>query len=339
MTEKTAFSPEKLHSLVADALQGAGATADVAQTMAASVVRTEQLGISSHGVQYVPIYCAQLEVGKINPAAQARVVSEHPLIRIDADNGFAHPAIELGTPIMLTRATNQGIAMMTIRESYNCGVLGIHVRNMAEQGYYAFGFTNAPASIAPHGGTRPVLGTNPIAFAAPNSDGQPPLVIDQSASVIAKSEVVKHSRTGTPIPEGWALDAEGNPTTDPQAGLKGSMVPSGGYKGFNFAMVTDIMVAVLGGALLSSEASPFAGTEGGPPRTGQCFIAISAEAVTQSVGGGRSPADTLARLCSTVESAGGRVPGVAKAANLLSEIHIAQELVEKVQALAAKNHG
>ena len=103
---------------------------------------------------------------------------------------------------------------------------GLHTKRLAEAGLVGLGFTNAPASIAPSGGAKPVVGTNPFSLAVPGETG-PALLIDQSASTIAKSEVMKHAREGKPIPVGWALDADGNPTTDPNVGLKGSMAPSG----------------------------------------------------------------------------------------------------------------
>ncbi|HCE70772.1 MAG TPA: sulfolactate dehydrogenase, partial [Ruegeria sp.] len=130
-------------------------------------------------------------------------------------------------------------------------------------GLVGLGFTNAPASIAPSGGSKPVVGTNPFSLAVPGEDGEPAILIDQSASTIAKSEVMKHAREGKPIPVGWALDGEGNPTTDPEVGLKYSMAPSGGYKGVGVALLVETMAAALTGATLGIDASPFSGTAGG----------------------------------------------------------------------------
>ena len=132
-----------------------------------------------------------------------------------------------------------------------------------------------------------------------------PFLIDQSASVIAKSEVMKHAREGRPIPEGWALDPKGLPTTDPEIGLKGSMAPSGGYKGVGVALMVEIMAAAMTGATLGIDASPFSGTKGGPPKTGQFFLAI-APATTS----GGLFAERLATLVADLrEQPGARVPG------------------------------
>ncbi|PID64997.1 MAG: hypothetical protein CR977_02575 [Gammaproteobacteria bacterium] len=145
---------------------------------------------------------------------------------------------------------------------------------MAAHNLVGLGFTSAPASIAPAGGSKPVIGTNPFSLATPDGKGAVSMLIDQSSSVIAKSELVKRNNAGESIPEGWALDANGQPTTDPAAGLQGSMVPIAGYKGVGIGPLVEVMAAVLSGAVLGLNASPFAGTAGGPPNTGQLFIAI-----------------------------------------------------------------
>ena len=132
---------------------------------------------------------------------------------------------------MTEAARSQGVGVMTVHNSYNCGVLGHHAERIAEAGLLGLCFTNAPASIAPTGGKTPVIGTNPFALGVPGGDsygGDVAFVIDQSASAIAKSEIMLRNREGEAIEPGWALDADGQPTTDAAAALKGSMVPSGG---------------------------------------------------------------------------------------------------------------
>jgi (2R)-3-sulfolactate dehydrogenase (NADP+) len=241
----------------------------------ASVVAAEAEGVHSHGLARLPTYCEHARVGKIDGKARPVLDSPRPgLVRIDAKGGFAHPAIDFGLPALCEAARAQGIAALAVTNSYNCGVVGYHVERIARQGLLALGFVNAPASIAPAGGAKPVFGTNPIAFAVPRT-GREPLVLDQSSSVVAKSEIVVHQQRGEAIPLGWALDKDGNPTTDPKAALAGgSMVPSGGYKGAGLALIVEVFAAWLTGANLSIDASSFADNLGGSPRTGQFFIAI-----------------------------------------------------------------
>ncbi|WP_170763625.1 Ldh family oxidoreductase [Ruegeria lacuscaerulensis] len=275
MVETRTLTLAEIEDLAFRALVAAGTTETNARPLAVATAATEADGVASHGLAYIPIYCEHVQCGKVDGSAQPTLSQPRPgVVNVDAATGFAHSAIDLGFEALICAARGQGIAALAIRNSYNCGVLGYHTFRLAQAGLVGLGFTNAPASIAPSGGAKPVVGTNPFSIAAPGTDGQPALLIDQSASTIAKSEVMKHAREGKPIPVGWALDEDGNPTTDPNVGLKGSMAPSGGYKGVGIALLTEIMAAALTGATLGLNASPFSGTAGGPPRTGQFFIAI-----------------------------------------------------------------
>ena len=296
---------QEIETLAYDALLAAGAAPHQAKPVAAATAETEAMGVSSHGLAYIPIYVEHLRCGKVNGQAIPSVTTPKPgVIIADAANGFAHPAIDLGFEALVPAAKAQGIACLAIKESYNCGVLGCHTAILAKHGLLALGFTNAPASIAPSGGATPVVGTNPISIAAPGPNG-PDVLIDQSSSAIAKSEVMKHAREGKPIPLGWALDTEGAPTTDPDAGLKGSMAPAGGYKGVGLALIVELMAAAMTGAVLGKDASPFSGPVGGPPATGQFFIAIDPSA---TAGGAFS--DRLAALVGAIRAQNGaRMPG------------------------------
>jgi len=276
MTDTETLTLDQIEDLAFRALTAAGTTPDNARPLAKATAGTEADGVASHGLAYIPIYCEHVACGKVNGAAMP--VLSHPrpaYLSVDAATGFAHSAIDLGFEKLVPLAKEQGIAALGIQNSYNCGVLGYHTARLAAAGLVGLGYTNAPASIAPSGGARPVVGTNPFSIAVPGADGaDPAILIDQSASTIAKSEVMKHAREGKPIPLGWALDADGTPTTDPDIGLKGSMAPSGGYKGVGVALMVETMAAALSGGQLGIHAAPFSGTAGGPPRTGQFFIAI-----------------------------------------------------------------
>ena len=281
MTETRTLSLAEIEELSFNALVAAGTSEENARPLAVATAATEADGVASHGLAYIPIYCEHVQCGKVDGQARPVLAKPRPgVITVDAATGFAHAAIEVGFKALIPAARTQGIAALAIRNSYNCGVLGYHTHQLAQAGLVGLGFTNAPASIAPSGGSKPVVGTNPFSIAAPGTDGQPALLIDQSASTIAKSEVMKHAREGKSIPVGWALDPDGNPTTDPNVGLKGSMAPSGGYKGVGVALLTEVLAAALTGATLGIHASPFSGTAGGPPKTGQFFIAIDASATS-----------------------------------------------------------
>jgi len=329
----TRLSAADIETLAFDALRAAGAPANAAGSVARSVVHAEAHGIASHGLAYVPIYCEHLRCGKVRREARPVVERTRPgLIRVDADCGFAHPAIDLGFVSLVPAAREQGIAACAVRNSYNCGVLAFHTNRLAREGLLALGFTHAPASIAPTGGNRPLVGTNPIAMAVPDGNGGIAFSIDQSASVIAKSEIMKHKREGKPIPDHWAFDAEGNPTTDPGTALDGSMAPSGGYKGVGIALIVETLAAAAAGAVLSREASPFAGPAGGPPRTGQFFIAIDTRASSGGVFNQR-----IATLVEAIgEQPGARLPGARRGdafeRTSRGGVEVADELIERIRA-------
>lgn len=334
MTETETLTLDAIEDLAHRALVGAGASSENAAPVAKATAMTEADGIASHGLAYVPVYSEHVKSGKVDGQAKPAIARPRPaVLTVDAATGFAHPAIELGFAQLVPLARAQGVAVLAIRNSYNCGVLGYHTERLAQAGLLGIGFTNAPASIAPLGGARPVLGTNPFSVAAPGLDGQVELLIDQSASTIAKSEVIRHARDGKPIPEGWVLDSEGRPTTDPDAGLSGSMVPSGGYKGVGVALMVELMAAAMTGATLGIDASPFSGPKGGPPRTGQFFIAADPDATSNGLFSAR-----LAALTNAFRDIGtARLPGDRRRAlRQLSKTHgvaVNRATLEKVKAL------
>ncbi|MDH3263406.1 MAG: Ldh family oxidoreductase [Paracoccaceae bacterium] len=327
---------DEVEALAAAALTGAGASGASAAAVARSTRLAERDGIRSHGLIYVPVYAEHVACGKVDGRASPTVERPRPsAIRVDAATGFAHPAIEAGLPELFAAARETGVAAMTIHNSYNCGVLGHHAERIAEAGLLGLCFTNAPASIAPVGGNAPVIGTNPFALGVPGTGGEAALVIDQSASVVAKSEIMLRSRKGEPLEPGWALDAEGAPTTDPATALKGSMAPAGGYKGFGIGLVAELFAACLSGATLGKDASPFSGTAGGPPRTGQCFLALDPAGFS-----GAAFQERVGSLLAAIEAQeGARLPGMRRRANRArieaEGITADADLVERIRSLAA----
>ncbi|UWR06343.1 Ldh family oxidoreductase [Ruegeria sp. B32] len=336
MPETRTLSLAEIEDLSLRALMAAGTSEDNARPLAVATAATEADGVASHGLAYIPIYCEHVQCGKVDGRAQPVMSAPKPgVVVVDAATGFAHPAIDLGFDALIPAARGQGIAALAIRNSYNCGVLGYHTYRLAQAGLVGLGFTNAPASIAPSGGSRPVVGTNPFSLAVPGADGQPAVLIDQSASTIAKSEVMKHAREGKPIPVGWALDPDGNPTTDPAVGLMGSMAPSGGYKGVGVALLTEVMAAALTGATLGIHASPFSGTVGGPPKTGQFFIAIDPGATA-----GSGFAASIAELAEAIRyQEGARLPGDGRRAKRLQAsqdgVGVSVATLDKIHAILA----
>lgn len=333
MTDSVTMTPEEIEALAAETLETAGARPGNARPLARAIAAAEREGIASHGLMYLPIYAEHLRCGKVDGQAEPAVTRPRQgTVCVDAGTGFAHTAIDTGFAELIPLARELGVAALAIRNSYNCGVLGYHTARLAVEGLVGLGFTNAPASIAPVGGRRPVIGTNPFSLAVPDDSGGAAILIDQSASVVAKSEVIKHAREGRPIPEGWALDPDGQATRDAALGLKGSMAPSGGYKGVGIGLLTEVMAAALTGASLGIDAAPFSGTKGGPPRTGQFFLAIDPAATAGSTFAGR----ISALVDAITEQPGARLPGQGRrAARKHSDragITVSAALIERIRS-------
>jgi len=326
---------EQVSELTLKALTASQTSAHNADSVARSLVAAEAEGLHSHGLMRLPAYCEHALCGKVDGHAVPRVDQRAPAaIEVDAACGFAHPAIDAGLLALMPAARAAGIAALAVRNSYNAGVLGYHVERLAGEGLIGVAFVNSPAAIAPWGGTRPLFGTNPIAFAAPRADG-PPVVIDQSSSVIARGEVMLKAREGKPIPDTWGLNSEGMPTTDPRAVLTGgSMAPSGGYKGVGLALMVEILAAALTGASLSFDASSLADNEGGPPRIGQFFIAVDPAAFSA-----RGFADRMQALCSAIAAQpGARLPGqrrqAARARTAKEGVRVGRKLYDDIAGRA-----
>jgi (2R)-3-sulfolactate dehydrogenase (NADP+) len=276
-----------------------------AASVARALVAAEADGLKGHGLSRVPTYAAQAKAGKVDGFAEPIASRPKPaVVAVDAAYGFAFPALDLAVSALPEAVRGQGIAAASIRRSHHCGAAGHPVERLAQEGLVALLFANTPAAIAPWGGSRGVFGTNPIAFACPLPDASP-IVVDLSLSKVARGNILAAKQRGEPIPEGWALDAAGRPTTDPDAALKGTMLPLGDGKGTALALMVELLAAGLTGAAYAAEASSFLDAEGGPPGTGQLVLALE----PQAFGGG----DALTRfgaLARMIEvQPGARLPG------------------------------
>lgn len=328
----TELSQDQALDLAIKTLTSSGATEENALPLAKGIIQAELDGIKSHGFHYLPIYCLHLSCNKVKGDARPKTNHKSNVaLSVNADNGFAHRAISIGFKDLIPAAKENGIASLGISNSYNCGVLGYHTKKIAEEKLIGIGFTNAPASIAPLGGIKPVIGTNPFSVAI-NNQGSVKILIDQSASVIAKSEIAVRAKSGESIPTGWAFGPDGKDTTDPSIALKGTMAPSGGYKGFGVGLFVEIMAACLTGSNLGIEASSFADNTGGPPGTGQFFIAINPDKFSD---GFENKISSLVNAVETQE--GTRIPGSKRMNNAElnsnAAITIKEELYNKILSI------
>ncbi len=306
----TRVSFAQAEARLTDIFATAGASPANAASVAWALVMAEADGLKGHGLSRVPTYLAMLKSGKIDGQVVPKATRPKPgVLAIDAGHGFAYPAIDLAVVELPHLAREQGVVAAPIRRSNHCGAAGLHVERLAEQGLVAMLFANTPGAIAPWGGSKPVFGTNPIAFAAPLA-GREPVVIDMALSKVARGPIVAAKQKGEAIPEGWALDVHGKPTTDAAAALAGTMVPLGDAKGATLAMMVEILAAALVGAHFGFQASSFLDDKGGPPDTGQLILAIDPNAM-----GGNWFDERMRVLAHAIEDQEGtRLPGVRRLA-------------------------
>ena len=265
---------DRAEAWVARLFEAGGAAEPSARSVARALVGAEADGLMGHGLSRIPTYLAMLKAGKIDGKATPVATRPRPgVLAIDAADGFAYPAIDLAIAELPAIARAQGIAAAPVTRSNHCGAAGLHVERLAEAGHVALLFANTPEAIAPWGGRRAVFGTNPIAFAAP-IPGRAPAVVDLALSKVARGNIVAAKQKGEAVPEGWALDPEGRPTTDAAAALAGTMVAMGDAKGAALAFMVEVLAAALVGTHFAFEASSFLDDKGGPPRTGQLILAI-----------------------------------------------------------------
>jgi (2R)-3-sulfolactate dehydrogenase (NADP+) len=330
------LSIDEAIGLAARALERAGAGVAMADATARALVKAEAQGLASHGLSRVPQYCAHLRLGRVDGAAVPRVTrAKGGAVLVDAADGLAFPACALAVAEAIARAREHGVAFAGVTNSHHFGVAADHLEPVAEAGMVGLAFGNSPAAMPAWGGKRPIFGTNPVAAVFPRG-GAPPLAIDLSLSEAARGKVMVAAREGKPIPLGWALDAEGNPTTDAKLALEGMMLPTGGVKGAMLALVVELLCCALTGAHMGFEADTFFKDEGNRPKIGQAFLVIDPGALAgQDVFAER--VETLVRTMLLDPKV--RLPGARRAAILEKAgregVEVAQPLLDQLKGLAA----
>jgi (2R)-3-sulfolactate dehydrogenase (NADP+) len=268
------FSLEEATDLAARAVRAAGASSDAAESLAQATVSANAHGKGSSGFSHLMDYLAALRAGRLIGDAEPLVTSPAPAaIHCDARGGIAQLGFDRSFEDLRRRAETFGIALFVQKGSYTTGELGYYPRRLVEVGLVAFAATSGPALMTVAGAKTPVYCTNPIAFAAPLDKG-PPLLIDQASSATAFVELRRYAERGEALPSGWAVDGEGQPTTDPHAALRGALLAFGGARGANIALMVEVMAAGLANANWALDAPSF--TSGNrSPGAGLLVIAIT----------------------------------------------------------------
>ena len=281
----TTMSLPQARDAVAAALRAAGANEAMAAAAARALVLAEAQGLGSHGLSRVAQYATHLRNGRVNGNAVPTLRSQKGAAAlIDANEGLAFAACEMAVAEAIGRARDFGIAIAGVTNSHHCGVVVDHLRPVAEAGMAGLGFANSPAAMPAARGRPPLLGPNPRGGGFSPRRALP-LAIDLSLSEVARGKVMMAAKQGKAIPTGWAVDRNGQPTTDAQAALEGSMLPVGAAtspKGAMLALVVELLVTALIGAQFGFEASSFFEDAGNRPRIGQAFIVIDPGALAGS---------------------------------------------------------
>jgi (2R)-3-sulfolactate dehydrogenase (NADP+) len=266
---------QDLFQLACAAMERAGARAAMAQAAARHLVAAEEHGLPTHGMSRVPFYCSMLKNGRADGKAHPALKSDAGgAILIDNADGLPYESCAWAIAEVVSRARRNGIAFAGVTNSAHVGVLGIHLEEVAKERLVGIAFTNSPAAIPPWGGKKALFGTNPVAFAFPRS-GADPIIVDLALTTVVRGKIMLAMTKGEKIPEGWALDRNGKPTTDPKEAIeRGSLFAIGGAKGAMLALAFELVCASLTGSAIGPEADSFFSEEGNTPRIGQAFLAI-----------------------------------------------------------------
>ncbi len=336
-TGKTLLPFSELEALLARIFIRHGTSDDVAKVLAANCASAQRDGSDSHGVFRIPGYLSTLASGWVDGKAVPRVEDVAPgYVAVDAGNGFAQPALEAARPLLLEKVRNNGIALLAIRNSHHFAALWPDVEPFAQDGLVALAFVNSMACVVPHGGHKPLFGTNPIAFAAPRA-GTDPLVFDLATSAIAHGDVQIAAREGHTLPKGYGVDRNGEPTRDPAAILDGgALLPFGGYKGSALSMMVELLAAALTGGNFSFDFDWSQHPGAKTPWTGELLIVID-----PSKGAGSNFAQRTEILVREMQDAGQiRQPGDRRyrqrAESARVGIAIDTSELEKLRALAGE---
>ena len=329
------LSPQDARALIWNALTGSSTAPENAGYFTDAILDTELSGLEGHGFYWLQYYCAHLRSGKVDGKAVPQIEAlSDTSFRVDALHGFAHPAIEAGFKHLIPAAKAHGVAAMGVHNSYNAATLGFHTGYLARAGLLAIGATNAVPTVAPVGGKTPIIGTNPISYAVPAPNRGIAFLVDQSATQVAWTAVKRAAEEGEPIPLGWALDANGDPTTDAGAGLDGWMAPAGGVRGVSSGLLVEVLCAALGGGKLGPDQGSFTDDDGTPIDNGQFFVAFD----PGKLSGGSFDQTIAALVASITEQDGARLPNARREANKrqLAEqgIPIEVELLETLKGFA-----
>jgi len=325
------LSLEEIETTTHRCLVNHGAIDSAAAHVARAVSVAEGNGNRICGLYYLESYCLQLDSGRIDGHAEPVVSVDRPgAVRIDGRLGFAQSAFASGFDTAVSAARANGICGLSVEHTHTCTALGFFTEQFAREGLLAIGTTNASPRVSPPGGSVPVLGTNPIAMAVPDGNGGVAFQFDFSTSAVALGHVAMAAAADQEIPLGWAVDANGKPTTNPKAALAGSLVSAGGYKGYGIGLLVEVLASALTGCRLSVDVPPLKEPEGPPHDLGQFYVVVDPDGYS-----GIGFYNRLRALgASITNQPGARLPGARK--TVIDPVDVDHDLWERVMELAGQ---
>ena len=327
---KINVSLDEIEAVAKQAMVKHGAEEWVATEVAKAIRKAEATGNLICGLYYLESYCKQLVTGRVKGNAEPVVtMPKTASVKVDAAFGFAQAAFARGLGKAIDVVKDTGTCSLSICHAHTCTSLGYFTEQIAQAGLLGIGFTNASAVVSPPGGHKAVIGTNPIAMSVPAKSGGVAFQFDQSTSAVALGKITMAAAANESIPLGWAVDEKGNPTTDPNAALKGSLVSTGGYKGYGFGLMAEILAAAITGSANSVHVKGLKVPEGAPHNLGQFYFLVDPVAVSGDLFWER-----LATLSDAVDAqADARLPGANR--QLPEQVTLGEEIWALTQSLTS----
>lgn len=295
-------------ALAAALLTAVGMPEKRAEVTARCVVQADVWGIASHGLLRLPYYLRRIQLGGYPADAELEAVTDTgPMLALRGNGGLGHWQLWDTANELTERAAQYGIAAASVADSGHCGALGLYTIPGIRAGQLTLVFSTGPAVMAAWGGAQPLLSTSPLAAGIPSSPT--PCIVDMASSAVARGKIAAAAASGEPLPDGWALDDVGSPTTDPSAALHGLLSPLGGAKGFALALLVEAIAGGLAGPNLAADVPDmFAESDAAlPQRIGHVLIVLDPTRF-----GGPEALDRLRRLAESVGTTGGRLPGAGR---------------------------
>lgn len=343
MVDKNTYQVKALQQFMVKAFVIAGVPAEDSEIVADNLLNADLLGIDSHGVARFPVYLQRVQKGLVNALPTIKIDNSLPaVINVNGDNGLGAVVTLKALEAGMNAAEQFGMAVVGISHSNHFGTAGYYCNIAAQKGYVAMLVTNGPPAIAPWGGKESYFGTNPIAFGFPRRNS-PNLIIDMATSTVARGKIIQAAKTGKAIPDNWALDKDGNPTTDAKKAMEGVLLPIAGPKGYALALAVEHMAGVLTGAGFGRDVAWQYGNSEQPANVGHLLILLKAEALSVDC----DYYDRMERFCSEIKSIPTapqyteiKLPGErewdAMQVRLVSGIELAPSLESELQQIAQR---